>query len=204
MRAHEFLTERVLNLHTQEQKAQYADEVWDMLQKAYAKMGGFKSATSKEEIIEIPGYWKLIRRGSEITAVNLYKQSSHTKNLKTYASAAQVHIDPETNEYKATPQGLADYTKLKNEDLKMKRGWAEVSGGAEKTAKRIGAKPVPNKFAQYLTGKEIFELDPDGYHYTRLIQGKPHKKIIYGFIGLTPEQEKELENKGLDIQDLPQ
>jgi hypothetical protein len=204
MRAHEFLTERVLNLHTPEQKSQYADEVWDMLQKAYAKMGGFKSATSKEELIEIPGYWKLVKRGPEITAVNLYKQTPQTQSFKTYASAAQVQQDPKSGEYKATSQGVADYTDLKKADQKMKRSWAEVSGGAEKTAKRIGAKPIPNKFASYLTNKEILRLNPDGYHYTRLIQGEPYEKIIYGFIGLTPEQEKELENKGLDIQDLPQ
>jgi murein tripeptide amidase MpaA len=93
---------------------------------------------------------------------------------------------------------------VKKADEKMKRGWAEVSGPAEKLAQSTNTKPIPNKFASYLTDKEILNLNPDGYHYTRLIMGEPHEKIIYGFIGLTPEQEKELKNKGLDIQDLPQ
>jgi hypothetical protein len=204
MRAHEFLTERVLNLHTPEQKSQYADEVWDMLQKAYAKMGGFKSATSKEELIEIPGYWKLVKRGPEITAVNLYKQTPQTQTHKSYALAAKVTQDPVTNKYKASPAGMRDIQDLVNADAKTRRSWVEVSGPAERLIHSTGAKPIPNKFASYLTNKEILRLNPDGYHYTRLIQGEPYEKIIYGFIGLTPEQEKELENKGLDIQDLPQ
>jgi hypothetical protein len=203
MRASEFLTERVLNLHTPDQKAQYADEVWDMLQKSYAKMGGFKSASSKEELIDIPGYWKVVKRGPELTAVNLYRQTPKTKNFKVYASAAQTTKDLATDKYKATPQGLQDYLMVKKADEKMKRSWAEVSGPAEKLAQSINTKPIPNKFAEYLTGKEILSLNPDGYHYTRLIQGELHEKIIYGFIDLTPEQEKALENKGLDIQDLP-
>ena len=92
---------------------------------------------------------------------------------------------------------------IKKADVTQKRSWAEVSGTPETFAKRLGAQPIPNKYAAYLTGKEILELSPDGYHYTRLIMGEPHEKIIYGFIGLSPDQEKALENNGLDIQDLP-
>jgi len=93
---------------------------------------------------------------------------------------------------------------IKKADVTQKRSWAEVSGPAEKLAIRNGAKPIPNKYAAYLSGKEILELNPDGYHYTRLIQGEPHEKIMYGFVGLTPEQRKALEINNLDIRDLPQ
>lgn len=31
-----------------------------------------------------------------------------------------------------------------------------------------------------ILGKEILEYDPDGYHYTRLINGEPHRKIMIG------------------------
>jgi hypothetical protein len=203
MRVYELLTERVLNLHTPEEKAKYADEVWDLLQKSYQKVGGFKSAVNKEELVGNPGYWKVVKRGDKITAVNLYRRIPQTNSFKVYASGAETQLDPEKQEYRTTKQGIADYSMVKKADVTQKRSWAEVSHGPEAFAKKMGAKPVPNKYAQYLTGKEILELNPDGYHYTRLIMGEPHEKIIYGFIGLTPEQEKALENNGLDIRDLP-
>ena len=203
MRAKELLTERILNLHTPEERAKYADQVWDLLQKAYQKAGGFKSAVNKEELINNPGYWKVVKRGDNITAVNLYRKIPQTSTFKIYASGAQAELDPEKQEYRATEQGKRDYINIKKADVTQKRSWAEVSGAPEMFAKRIGAKPIPNKFAAYLTGKEILELNPDGYHYTRLIQGEPYEKAMYGFVGLTPDQKKALELNGLDIHDLP-
>jgi hypothetical protein len=203
MRAKEFLIERILNLHTPEQKAKYADQVWDLLQKAYQKVGGFKSAINKEELVANPGYWKVAKRGDKITAVNLYRKIPQTDTFKVYASGAESELDPTKDEYRATKQGKRDYSAIKKADVTQKRSWAEVSGAPETVAKRLGANPIPNKYAAYLTGKEILELSSDGYHYTRLIMGEPHEKIIYGFIGLSPDQEKALENNGLDIQDLP-
>lgn len=203
MRAKELLTERILNLHTPEARAKYADQVWHLLQKSYQKAGGFKSAVNKEELINNPGYWKIAKRGDRITAVNLYRKIPQTNTFKIYASGAETELDPDTQEYRATEKGKRDYLNIKKADITQKRSWAEVSGSPEMLAKRLGAQPVPNKYAAYLTGKEILELSPDGYHYTRLIMGEPHEKIIYGFIGLSPKQEKALENNGLDIQDLP-
>lgn len=203
MRAKELLTERILNLHTPKERAKYADQVWDLLQKAYQKAGGFKSAVNKEELINNPGYWKVAKRGDKITAVNLYRKIPQTNTFKIYASGAQSELDPDSQEYRTTQQGKRDYIDIKKADVTQKRSWAEVSGSPEIFAKRLGANPVPNKYAAYLTGKEILELSPDGYHYTRLIMGEPHEKIIYGFIGLSPDQEKALENNGLDIKDLP-
>jgi hypothetical protein len=69
--------------------------------------------------------------------------------------------------------------------------------------KKMGAKPLSNKFAAALTGKEILELNPDGFHYTRLIQGEPHEKIIYGTINLTPELSKTLAAQGIELHTLP-
>lgn len=197
MRSREFLIERIINLHTDDQKKKYVDQVWDILQQSYAKIGGFKSASSPQELIEIPGYWKIVKRDGDITAVNLYREVPHTSTFKVYASGAV------TDGNTATDQGRSDYMMMKKDDVKQERSWAEVSGSAEKIAKRLNSTPIPNKFAAYLTGKEILKLNPDGYHYTRLIMGEPHEKIIYGFIGLTDEQKNMLEINNLDINELP-
>jgi hypothetical protein len=203
MKSHEFLTERVLNLHTPEDKAKYADQVWDLLRKSYANLGGFKSAANKEELVATPGYWKVIKRGKKITAVNLYRKIPQTSTFKVYASGAETELDPKTQEYRVTEQGKKDYISIKKADITQKRSWAEVSGPAAAFVKRLGAKPIPNKYAGALTDKAILALDPDGIHYTRLIMGEPHVKAMYGFVGLTPEQKKSLEIKGLEIHDLP-
>jgi hypothetical protein len=67
----------------------------------------------------------------------------------------------------------------------------------------MGAKPVPNKFAEFLTSKKVLELNSDGFHYTRLIQGEPHEKLIVGFINLSPEGEAQLRSMGLDPKEIP-
>ena len=80
MLSREFLIERVLNLHTLDEKSKYIDAVWDLLQKSYKKIGGFKTATDKQELLSFPGYWKVVKRGDTITAVRIYRKSPKTTN----------------------------------------------------------------------------------------------------------------------------
>ena len=203
MRSHEFLVERVLNLWTPEEKKPYADAVWDMLQRSYKKIGGFKSAADADELVRDPGYWKLVVRNGKLTALNIYKKSGNTDNYKVIASAADTDYNPETDTYKASAQGIKDYSMVKDADIRTNRSWAEVSGPAERIMQKSGAKPISNRFANLLTGKQILELNPDGYHYTRLIQGHPHEKIIYGFVQLSAQGQAQLEKMGIGINDLP-
>lgn len=204
MRFKEFLIERVLNLHSPEDKMPYAQQVWDMLQRSYKNIGGFKSAGSIEELVNDPGYWKIVRRpNGRITAVNIYKKSPKTKTFKVIASATETDFDTNKQRYRATSQGLSDYDMVKKGDVKMKRAWAEVSGPVEFLMQRTGAEPVPNEYAELLTGKKIIELSDDGYHYTRLINGEPHEKIIYGHIKLSDEGVQDLLDKGIELKNLP-
>jgi hypothetical protein len=203
MKSIEFLVERVINLWTPEQKAKYADVVWDMLDRSYQKMGGFKSAANVEELIDTPGLWKLVQRGDTITALGIYKPSEKTKNMKSIASATETEIDPEKNIYVATTQGKKDLMMLKSEDIRLNRSWVEVSGPIEKLMLKMGSKPMPNKYAEFLTGKKVLELNPDGVHYTRLIQGEPHEKMIVGFVNLSPEGLATLSKMGLDPKEFP-
>jgi len=202
MRYHQLLIERIVNLHTSEEKMKYADKIWDMLQRSYKKMGGFKSANSAKELANDSGYWKLVRRGSHITALKIYKKVPNTNNFKMVAMATETEPDPE-GAYKATERGKKDYNMLKNDDINTKRSWAEVSGPAEKLMLRAGAKPIDNKYAEFLTGKKILDLNTDGYHYTRLIQGEPHEKIIVGFVDLSPIGREKLIKLGFDLKHLP-
>lgn len=203
MRFREFLIERILNLWTPQQKKPYADVVWDMLQRSYKKLGGFKSATSAEELLTEPGYWKLVVRSGKVTAVNIYKKVPNTENYKVIASASETDHNPETDTFKASAQGIKDYSMVKDADIRTNRSWSEVSGPAERLLSKSGAKAISNKFANLLTGKEILARNPDGIHYTRDIHGEPHEKVIYGYAKLSPAGQDALVKMGIGINDLP-
>lgn len=190
MRITELLYERVRNAFTTNDKIKYGKQVWDILQKSYSSLpGGFGTASSLEELIEKSGLWKIVTRDGKVSAVNIYRDQHGRKSIASGTDGSS--------------QGKKDFLMLKDADVKLKRAWAEVSGAPEKILARMGAKPIPNKFASLLTGKEILELNDDGYHYTRLIGGSPHEKIIFGIVSLTPELEKRLEDEGIELTSLP-
>lgn len=189
MKSKEFITEHVLNLFTVAEKSKYIHEVWPMLNKAYEKVGGFKSAANPDELVMKTDMWKLVTRDGKVTAVSMFKDSHGRKSIAACTDG--------------TRQGLKDYNMLKNDDIKLQRSWAEVSGPPERILAKLGSTPIPAKFAQMLTGKEIVEINPDGVHYTRLIQGEPHEKIIYGFVKTTPGLLDIFKKHGISAQDLP-
>lgn len=178
------LLEHYVNLLTREDKEKYVDQVWDMLQKAYEPIGGFKSAADKDDLIG-SSIWKLIRKGGKIVSVAIYKDQFGRKSIAIATDG--------------TPEGKAELIKLKSEDFKLQRAWCEASGKAETLLVKTGAKPLSNKLAAKLTRKEILGYDVDGVHYTRLIQGEPHVKAIYGFPEMTDEMKAELEKNDLEL-----
>jgi len=64
-----------------EQKLQYIDEVWDMIQKSYASIGGIKGSgfRSKEDMLKNIPMWKLYFSGGKLTVVVLYKDKTGRK-----------------------------------------------------------------------------------------------------------------------------
>lgn len=190
MKINDILLERVYNAFTSTDKMKYADQVWAVLQQSYSKLrGGFGTASSLEELIEKSGLWKVVVRDGKVSAVNIYKDQHGRKSIASGTDG--------------TPQGKKDFMMIKNEDVKFNRAWVEVSDAPEKILARMGAKPIPSKFAGPLTGKEILDYNSDGYHYTRLIAGEPHEKIIYGIVNLDPKLEEKLRNAGISTHELP-
>lgn len=186
---HDILNERVINAFDPKLKAKYADEVWNMLQVAYRDIGGFHSAASPEELINTPGLWKLVVRDGKVKAVNIYRDSQGRKSI---ASATDTTLG-----------GYNDYKMIKKADIDLRRAWAEVSGKPAKLLDKLGGKPIPNKYAELLTGKKILDYNPDGFHYTRLIAGEPHEKVMYGIVKMSPDMVEKFKAAGIDIHSLP-
>jgi len=190
MRAKEFLTERVLNLFDRPSKERMADKVWAMIQRSYANVpGGFATAATVEELIAKSALWKVVTRNGEPTAAIIYKDQFGRKGIASCTNG--------------TKQGYKDYTHVRETDTRLGRSWAEVSGKPEQIMIKAGAKPIKAKFAAVLTKKEILDYNPDGFHYTRLINGQPHEKIIYGAVSLSPMEKDYLKNAGISLHGLP-
>jgi hypothetical protein len=180
------LLEHYVNLIDSEEKRKYVEEVWDMLQRAYEPVGGFKSANSPEHLIDDSHLWKLVRRDGKIVSVIIYKDQNGRK-LIGMATDGSV-------------QGKKDLSKIASEDTKLRRSWAEASGPAEKFLLKHGAIPIPAKFAKQLTGKELLGYDVDGVHYTRLIAGELKTKAIYGFPQVSKELEADLHKHHIELR----
>lgn len=160
------LSERFINLNTEQEIKKHIDTIWEILQKSYAPIGGFKSAKSKEDLVQKAKMVKMVRREGKIVAVKVYKDSLGRKSIAGGTDGSL--------------EGKQAFIDIAYEDIKLKRAWGEFSGKAETIMLKQGGTPIPNRYASKILAKPIIELDPDGYHYTREIQGIPHKKILIG------------------------
>lgn len=112
------LDERFINLFTRdiEKRREYADEVWDILQKSYASVGGIKGSgfKDKEDMINNLPFWKLATKNGEVVAVGMFKDKNGRKRVAVGAKRA--------------PGAKEKVVDMMLSDLKMKRSWGEVSG----------------------------------------------------------------------------
>lgn len=162
-----------LNPAHEKHREVHRQEIHDMIHKSYKDIGGYSghASGSPEESHAIhkdisTSMIKATKRGDKITAVNLYRPQHGRKSI---ASATDT-----------SHEGKVDWKKNKEEDIKQKRSWGEVSGKPEHILKKMGAPVVPNKDVARLTGKDVTP-DPNGEHYTRKIGGQLHRKIALGF-----------------------
>ncbi len=162
------ITERYINLLSIDDRKKYVDIVWDMLQVAYAKAGGFKSAPDKETLLNDTFFWKLVRMDNKIVCGSLYKDKYGRKSIATFTDG--------------TNTGKKSLFNMWMDDIKLGRSWSEVSGAVEHIKMKFKDTPIPNKYVSDIIGKPLISLNPDGYHYTRLIAGEPHEKILVGTV----------------------
>lgn len=184
------LTERYVNLLDPDKKKQYVDEVWDMIQNAYKKIGGIRGSgfSSKEDMIKNIPFWKLAKVGGKLVAVALYKDKGGRKRV---ASATD-----------GTEDGKNKLEAIGREDLTMERSYAEVSSNALKFILRRwkGDKDIEDymvlpKDAEKILGDKLKypvpEDDPEviahpqlkDYFYQREIGGHYHTKLMIGTPG---------------------
>ena len=169
------LVEKFVNLKVSPaEKEQYIDEVWDVLQKGYAKVGGLKGV-DREDIMHDEYLWKMVIRDGAVSAVSIYRVGPQHDRKAVCASCVP------------TPKGKSDLYMIMGEDAKMlddRLVWAEVSEAPEHMYKKVGMPALSSDAAEEIMnsrGKKIISKNPDGEHYTRIIGGEPKEKTIVGY-----------------------
>jgi hypothetical protein len=160
------ILERFVNLFKKEDIEPYIEDIWNIMQRTYEPIGGFKTANSPEELLNKISFAKLVRKNDKIVAAALYKDKYGRKAI---AKGSDGSVD-----------GIKSIKQIYKEDVKMNRSWGEFSGKAESLLLKYGGVPIPNDMVEDILGKEIESKDKDGFHYTRMINGEPIRKIMIG------------------------
>ena len=178
--------------NTLENKKKWADQVWDMLQRAYEDIGGIKGSgfSNKEDMIDNIPFWKIFHRGEHLIAVVLYKDTRGRKLVAIGTDRSQ--------------QSKKILSNIFKEALKVSYG--EYSGkllsAIVKNVSYEKLEPylLDPLYVKKLLDKEIYPPDPEKlnlidletynkfprlhkYFYMRNFNGKSYLKICLG----TPE-----------------
>lgn len=169
---YDFILERYVNAISEDEMRKYGPEIVDLLQKAYAGIGGCKGLETIDQICQDSDMIKMVRKNGKIIAVRLY--TFKRSGRKSMAMASD-----------GTEEGKTALFKILNDDFRLKdrNAWSEQSGKAlGSSLKRKGCVICPNYVALSVMpdkAKDI-TLKDDGFFYTRNIGGELHTKCIVG------------------------
>lgn len=162
------LQERILNLFAkdEEEREKYADEVWNILQTSYQKIGGLRGSGfgSKQEMIDKIPFWKIFKRNGRVVAVMMYKDKGGRKRVAMGADL------PDGKEYVAM--------EIKHE---FGRAYFEVSGPSYGFIKKAVGVDFMRKYAK--TPEEVNDIvkDEEIISYNEwLAQGNPKSEDVKG------------------------
>lgn len=158
------INEAFLNLWTISDREKYKQQVFAMIEDAYKYIGGY--AGDLEELVANSLLWKCVIRNQKTVSVVIYKDKLGRKLVALASDGSD--------------EGKKGLVKILQEDITLQRSWSELSGKLETLSKKLGMRMIPSKFAPILTGKKILSYSEDGYHYTRVIGGEEHEKVLFG------------------------
>lgn len=180
------ITEHFLTITKKEDMKKYSNDVWDILQKSYAYIGGIAGINSIDDIINDTDMWKLVRRNGKITAMKAYKFKNNGRKANCGGSDG-------------TEQGKKDLMKIYQEDgiCKDRKQYGEYSGKAISTVLKTGGIPIPADIAQTMLEPKEVTLCDDGWFFIRKLKdGKFHHKLM---VGNLPNNKYENEKPSEDL-----
>lgn len=190
----EFLSENLLvnesfvNLFSENDKKKYVDEVWVMIQKAYASQGGMhgNGFQTKEDMISNIHFWKLCKKNDKIVCIAMYKDKDGRKRVAIATNG--------------TDEGKIALLEIMTQDLKQKRCYVELSGRSLRfLASKMNIldaavsiddvrKKLNEEIRMPASGDSEIAAHPKikEFFYQRKIGGEWHTKIMLGNINAEP------------------
>lgn len=191
----QYLSETYKNLLDKdlEEKRKYIDEVWDLLQKSYAPIGGIKGNGfgSKEDLIEKIPFWKLLIKNKKVIVAIFYKNKGGRKIVaigtdgsdlakiwlqKIYKESLGVAYGEQSGPALAYAMKSIDFKILKNFLLTPK----EVSKITGETVTSINKFDPENLEKKDKLTYDRFKDKLSDYFYVRELGGEMHLKVSFG------------------------
>ena len=169
-----------MDAKTAERKNALKDEVFNLLQTAYAPIGGIKGSGFKnaDDMVANIWFWKLCKQAGEIVAVIMYKDRNGRKMVALGTDGSE--------------QGKAAVKKMMFDEISLSRSYGEASGPALLMVKRIFGMQKNDSFEGSPLEKYMVPADSVGailgkpvkpvskYEYIRGIGGSDEKKVMFG------------------------
>ena len=178
------ITEGYTNLFNAADKEKYVDEVWDMIQKAYASQGGIKGSGFKDkaDLVKNIPFWKLGKTNGKINCVAMYKDKAGRKRVAIATDG--------------TEDGKMRLLEIMMQDIKMMRCYVELSGKSLAFIAKnmdVSKYAVPVDQVKRKSDDEIHPVPGDDpeihkhpnlkqYFYQREIGHHLHTKVMLGNI----------------------
>lgn len=189
MKVHDIITETItklqegyVNLFSNdiEKRKQYAEQVFDLIQSSYKRIGGMKGSgfNSPQDMIDRIPFWKLFMRGDEIKAVAMYKDKNGRKRVAVATDG--------------TSEGKQIVARIMQDDATSGRAYAEISGPSLAFHKKILGNDILNDISIPVESViKILKADSEDirakndYEYERNINGNWIEKRMIGRPGNT-------------------
>lgn len=162
-------------LNSNEEKEKYANDIWNILQISYEKIGGLKSHRNFNDFKRKSPIVKIVATDNSILACATYRK------LESSLKMTAIGCDQ-------TDIGKRALQQIVQEDITSNHlhCWVEVSGAIEHFLKKRGNYPIPNIMAGDILGindNSIKRSSNDTVHYSRSIKpnNEMFEKMMYGF-----------------------
>lgn len=195
------LTERFINLfYDDPKKDQYKDEVYDILTRSYAPIGGLKGSGtgSPDELKSIP-FWKLAVKDGKVVAAILYKDKQGRKSVALGTDGSMtakraikdiVKDEPSRSYAEKSKNSLAFFLKSRPDareflvpfDQAKKISKDDIIPYSDQELNRLNLTDDERKSTEFTIQKFPFLKD---FGYFRNINGHYHFKVMVGTPGLS-------------------
>jgi hypothetical protein len=195
----QYLSENYKNFigpNSKEQRERWADEVWSILQKSYAPIGGIKGKgfNSKQDMIDNIPFWKIYTKNDKVVAAAFYKDKGGRKAVAIATDGSDLGKKIVADIYKASlgvsygeKSGPALGTMMKTIDWDVLKNFMftpdqleKISGDKVIRVEKFGVDNLNDK--DKFTYDKFPKLRP--YFYVRELDGEMHLKAAMGTPGL--------------------